>query len=680
MYRLFAIWMATALLLFLGGRSGRAGDMDDGPVAASVKDMRLKVSPNGRYFVDQDGKPFFYLGDTCWLLFQRLDHEELDEGSRQMGYLRRLFEQRPWYKLVPDQSVVASGQGAGSDRVLAARAEDGSSAIAYLPTGKPVSVMMDKVSGKSVKAQWYNTRKGTWLSIGDFANTGIREFTAPSRGEKDDWVLVLDAPGPGACGVNSGEGGPAAIKGPLRQSKNPSYFEDAAGTPLILCGSHSWNTLQDWGTGGTTRALDFDAFVRFLTAHGHNFTLLWSTELPRFRGLPTVEKSPPDFSVEPFPWMRTGPGLASDGRARFDLTKFNQAYFDRLRARVKALNTAGIYAGVYLFTGEWLAAFRCSVDGYPLSGPNNINGVDDGYRGGSRASAVAAVTMTAPNATTEVQDAYVKKTIDTLNDLPNLLWIVSEEAPPESTWWNSHLISLVRDYEKGKSQQHPIGFGSLGGHPQDPVLYNSDADWVAPWAWVSPSRSAGAGYPQVKVNINDSDHSYFGMWNDTPQKNRNYIWENFANGNQVLFMDPYLVYYPRQRRNLCVDPVNGIGSKPDPRYENFRDNLGYLVRYSRKLNLVNVTSRSSLSTTKFCLAQTPDTGAEYLVYAPRGGAFTVDLSAMPSSRMLAVEWFNPATGTTIPQGAIPAGSRSQSFTPPFSGDAVLYVVDTAGHR
>ena len=521
---------------------------------------------------------------------------------------------------------------------------------------------------------------GTWLSIGDFANTGVREFTAPSHGEKADWVLVLDASSAGTPRVSSGKGGPTAISGPLRQSKNPNYFEDATGTPLVLCGSHTWNTLQDWGTDGTTRPLDFDAFVRFLTTHGHNFTLLWSTELPRFHGLPTTETSPPDFSVDPFPWMRTGPGLATDGRPKFDLTKFNQAYFDRLRTRVQALNTAGIYAGVYLFTGEWLAAFRCPVDGYPFSGPNNINGVDDGYRGGPRESAIGAVSMTAPNAISMTQDAYVRKTIDTLNDLPNVLWIVSEEAPTESTWWNNHLISLVRAYEKSKRYQHPIGYGSLGGHPQDPVLYNSDADWVAPWAWVSPSKSAGTGSPTVKVNINDSDHSYFGMWNDTPQKNRNYIWENFANGNQVVFMDPYLVYYPRQRRNLCLDPVNGIGSKPDPRYENFRDNLGHLVRYSRKLNLANVTAMSTLSSTKFCLAQTPDTGAEYLVYAPNGGPFTLDLSAMPDSRMLSVEWFNPATGTTIPRGAIPAGSRSQSFTPPFSGDAVLYVVDTAGHR
>ena len=231
---------------------------------------------------------------------------------------------------------------------------------------------------------------------------------------------------------------------------------------------------------------------------------------------------------------------------KFDLTKFDQAYFDRLRARVQALRSAGIYAGVYLFTGEFLLRFRCPTDGYPFSGPNNVNGVDDGYRGESPATAVSSVTMTAPNAITDFQDAYVKKTIDTLNDLPNVLWIVSEEAPIKSTWWNNHLISFVREYERGKRFQHPIGYGGLES-PTDPILYNSDADWVAPWAWVSPATSCGTGKPACKVNVNDSDHSYFGMWNDTPRKNRNYAWENFTTGNQVLFMDPYLVYYPRQK-------------------------------------------------------------------------------------------------------------------------------------
>lgn len=53
--------------------------------------------------------------------------------------------------------------------------------------------------------------------------------------------------------------------------------------------------------------------------------------------------------------MRTGPGLATDGGLKFDLTKFDPAYFERLRTRVDALNRAGIYAGVYLFTAGWVS-------------------------------------------------------------------------------------------------------------------------------------------------------------------------------------------------------------------------------------------------------------------------------------------------------------------------------------
>jgi len=39
---------------------------------------RLKVSENQRFLVREDGKPFFYLGDTAWELFHRLNREEAD--------------------------------------------------------------------------------------------------------------------------------------------------------------------------------------------------------------------------------------------------------------------------------------------------------------------------------------------------------------------------------------------------------------------------------------------------------------------------------------------------------------------------------------------------------------------------------------------------------------------------
>src|SRR5436309_14761503 len=110
--------------------------------------------------------------------------------------MRGLFALRPWYKMVADQSVIAAGQGEGEDHVQAARAADGSFVIAYLPTGNPVSIHLDKISGKIVQARWYDPREGSWRPApsgwGQYPNTGVQEFAAPSPGEKSDWVLVLE--------------------------------------------------------------------------------------------------------------------------------------------------------------------------------------------------------------------------------------------------------------------------------------------------------------------------------------------------------------------------------------------------------------------------------------------------------------------------------------------------------
>src|SRR3989442_989568 len=67
------------LAAVLPGRSDEGGQPAQQTGPHSVKGLQLKVNANGRYFVDQDGKPFFYLGDTCWLLFQRPNREEVHE-------------------------------------------------------------------------------------------------------------------------------------------------------------------------------------------------------------------------------------------------------------------------------------------------------------------------------------------------------------------------------------------------------------------------------------------------------------------------------------------------------------------------------------------------------------------------------------------------------------------------
>jgi hypothetical protein len=43
------------------------------------KTPQLKVSENHRFLMDSEGKPFFWLGDTGWLLFSKLTREEAEK-------------------------------------------------------------------------------------------------------------------------------------------------------------------------------------------------------------------------------------------------------------------------------------------------------------------------------------------------------------------------------------------------------------------------------------------------------------------------------------------------------------------------------------------------------------------------------------------------------------------------
>jgi len=112
-------------------------------------------------------------------------------GAAQMQHARALYESREFLKLVPDQSVIVSGQGEGMDHVQAARAADGSFLFVYAATGKPVTIDMGKLSGDRAAAQWYDPRTGEWQRIGEYDASGERAFTPPSSGRGEDWVLVV---------------------------------------------------------------------------------------------------------------------------------------------------------------------------------------------------------------------------------------------------------------------------------------------------------------------------------------------------------------------------------------------------------------------------------------------------------------------------------------------------------
>jgi len=136
-------------------------------------------------FLDTSRFPAVTAARTPWREALRLT------GAGQMRHLRALIESRPFLSRVPDQSLLASGAGAGGDHIQATRDAGGSYAFVYSPAGLPFTLDLPALSGETLAACWFDPRTGQSQAAPRVARRAALTFTPPAGGQ--DWVLVLDA-------------------------------------------------------------------------------------------------------------------------------------------------------------------------------------------------------------------------------------------------------------------------------------------------------------------------------------------------------------------------------------------------------------------------------------------------------------------------------------------------------
>jgi len=444
---------------------------------------------------------------------------------------------------------------------------------------------------------------------------------------------------------------PAPAKGPLRvHPENPRYFTDGTKTPdgslkaVYLTGSHHWNNLQDSGKLGKplTEKFDYDGYLGLLERFNHNYIRMWSWEVGEN-----------DSYYDPVPWVRTGPGTALDGKPKFDLKQFNPKYFERLRSRVISARDRGIYVSVMLFQGWSIYShgYGNPWPVHPFNEANNINGINGDMDKDGEGREVH--TLQVPTVT-RLQEAYVRKVIDTLNDLDNVLYEITNESAIFSRDWQNHIIRFIKEYQAAKPKQHPVGMTAFdsGREGSMEALFGSPADWI------SPQNDGVSGNYQNdppaadgrKVIITDTDH----LWG--VGGNHQWVWKCFLRGLNPIYMDP-----------LPTAPQQKWMSNTEAEREGARRAMCNTWTYANKVGLAAMTPREDLASSRYCLA---NQGDEYLVYQPvPGAAFTVDLPAGTYD----YEWFDPVSGTVNAESSFVAAGGMRSFTAPFNRDAVLYI-------
>jgi hypothetical protein len=113
-------------------------------------------------------------------------------GAYQVGFMKKMFEKRPWQKLVPDQTIIVGDNPEGPEYRVAAISSDADFLMVYIPYGKKTSINTNKLKAVKLQAWWYNPRDGKAIKLGEIVNTGSHEFTPTSVGRGSDWILVLD--------------------------------------------------------------------------------------------------------------------------------------------------------------------------------------------------------------------------------------------------------------------------------------------------------------------------------------------------------------------------------------------------------------------------------------------------------------------------------------------------------
>jgi len=284
----------------------------------------------------------------------------------------------------------------------------------------------------------------------DSANYGMaagRLLRAPV-GRRCRLLVVL---GSLALALSAGRDSPAAeSRKPIALCPdNPHYFLwRGEPTILVTSGEHY----------GALLNLDFD-YVRYLDelhAKGLNHTRTFSGvyhEIESSFGITDNPLAPrPDRYVGP--WARSDRPGSGVGGNRFDLARWNPAYFERLRAFMTHAQERGVVVEMNLFCTFYNDDLWNVC---PLNAANNTSGV-------GKCPRQEACTLEHPDLV-EVQVAFVRKIVAELGDFDNLDYEVCNEPyfHGVSTPWQHKIVDTIVEAERSLPAKHLISMNIANG-------------------------------------------------------------------------------------------------------------------------------------------------------------------------------------------------------------------------
>lgn len=229
---------------------------------------------------------------------------------------------------------------------------------------------------------------------------------------------------------------------------NPHYFLFEGRPTILLTSAEHY---------GAVLNLDFD-YVKYLDAlkkRGFNYTKIFSgayREIPNSFGIERNDLAPARGRYA-CPWARSDQDGYALGGKKFDLEKWDEAYFKRLKDFVEQAGRRGIVVELSLFCpfyeqkkGDVDALWKAS----PMHAANNVNGIGTCLR--EKAYTLENGKLIA------VQEAMTRKIVQELSGFDNIFYEISNEPyfGGVTEQWQGHIAHVIEQAEASGSRRHLI--------------------------------------------------------------------------------------------------------------------------------------------------------------------------------------------------------------------------------
>ena len=501
---------------------------------------------------------------------------------------------------------------------------------------------------------------------------------------------------------------PTMTKGPLTVSaKNPRYFTPpsttATGRAVYLTGSHIWNNLHD-GMGPGAEAPAEPERLRLRRATCASSPSAATTSSGSGAGSSSSPRPPAasyHLNMTPQPWARTGPGTAKDGKPRFDLERFDDGVLRpaprarRRRRRRRHLRRRD-------------AVRRLGAAPQPGARPHRGPPVP---RRATTSTASASTSiddlqvLPLDPRVQALQEAYIRKVVDTVHDLPNVLWEVANESSGDgsvdrgvrrrtsgmarrrcwgdSTEWQYWVIDVVKrargrarlrrapdrddDAVPGRRPdqgQRAAARAAVPSGSRPATTTRSSPTAATRWR---PARRRRAGSPTRRSPTARRWSSATPTTTPRASGDALWAWKSFLRGHHPILMDFGL-----------IDGLEPTGAaKPDDRRPRSRPSSRPATRwatrapYAERMSLVDIEPRRDVASTGYALVEprAASTSSSSPTVTGHRSRWTLDQGRY------AVEWFDVSARATSDGDAVTVDEdRPVDFRSPFSeGPAVLYL-------